>query len=55
MTNNKNKNNEEETFKNKRSSKRRAEPNRRESVRFGDALGRRDGNERRSDELIKPG
>jgi len=54
MINEKNKNNEEQTPKEKRACVRRAKLNRRASVRFTDALGRRDGIERRTDVVTKP-
>jgi len=53
MTDEQNKVNQEKAAKEMRSNNRRAEPNRRSSIRFGDALGRRDGNERRSKVTIK--
>jgi hypothetical protein len=55
MLNDKNKNDEENTVKDRRLSARRAEQNRRESVRFGDALGRREGKDRRSSLIKKSG
>ena len=41
--------------KEKRCKERRVDKNRRESVRFGDVLGRRDGKDRRANVHIKPG
>ncbi len=48
-------NNNDNIFKEKRVKERRAEQNRRASVRFGDALGRRAGKDRRDSINARPG
>ena len=55
MANDKNKDNEENESKNRRISVRRAEQNRRLSIRFGDILGRRAGKDRRSNLIGRSG